>query len=141
VESAPILSALLDIAKITLGAVIGFGTTWWFARRTERVRLRGLGYAMVVRAWEATNSILEIRRVLTQNLAQVGQSPYIQFRWQAVQVPTGFDWHSNIAFQPEELAILADARMHALLNELSELARLHSILHVITEQYSIRCLH
>lgn len=28
--------------------------------------------------------------------------------------------------------------MHGLLNELSELARLHNILHVITEQYSIR---
>lgn len=134
-DSGAIMTAASDIAKILVGALIGFGTTWWFARRAERVRLRGLGYAMVVRAWEATNSILEIRRVLTAKSGQLLKSKY---KWQAVQVPTGFDWKSSIVFEPGELAILADARMHALLNELSQLARLHNILNVITEQYAVR---
>ncbi|MEZ5971166.1 MAG: hypothetical protein R3C31_05125 [Hyphomonadaceae bacterium] len=129
---------LFGLVPVLLGAGIAFFSTWWFARRAERFRRRGLGYALVMRANEAFNNIKEIERVLTVNLHKVGKVPHLDQKWQVVQIATGFDWKHTISFAPEELAILVDARQHGLINELAELSRLHNILNIMMGEYVVR---
>ncbi len=68
-------------------------------------------------------------------LLKLGTNEHTTQKWQVVQVPTGFRWDHAVEFTPEELTILANAGRHDLINDLSELANLHNILHVITAEY------
>lgn len=137
-ECLPLLTIISGMAPVILGALIAFATTWWFARKAERDRRLGLGYSLFLRASDAMNSILEIRRVLTLNLRDFASQPAGTYKWQLVQIATGFDWQEKVAFQPDELTILALAKRHDLINDLSEMARLHNILHNVMADYGKR---
>lgn len=126
-----------DMGKIVLGAAIGFSTTWWFARRAEKAKNRGLGYALVFRVADATQFILQMQRMLTRQLSQVGQ-PGVPHKFLVVQVPLAFTWRTPVVFPPEELAILAAALEVDAVTRLGELGRLHNIIHAAAAEYAKR---
>lgn len=128
---------VVDVLKVLLGAAIAFSTTWWFAQRAERARQRGFGYALVFRVGEAVQFVVQMKRMLTRNLAEVGQ-PGVPYKWLAVQVPAAFDWRSRIIFPPEELTIFAQSRQTEMLDRLGELARLHNIILAAAGEYAKR---
>jgi hypothetical protein len=126
-----------DSFLIVLGALIGFGVSWFFAWRAERDRQLDNGYSLFFRARDATEGVLALRKAITQNLSPEALSG-IQYRWQLVQIPTGFIWQQNLAFEPGELSLLAKAGEFDLVNDLSEIARGHNILHIIAGEYAQR---
>ncbi|MBI1188461.1 MAG: hypothetical protein GC206_14205 [Alphaproteobacteria bacterium] len=131
------MSIVEQILFILLGAAIAFGTTWFFAWRAEKDRKLGLGYELFFEVQTATETICEIRRVLTANIELVGQQHREQ-HWQSVQIPTGFDWSRRWMPNPAGLAVLASAKKFELINQLMELARLHDLLLIITAEYALR---
>ena len=132
----PLLVVLADAFPVLLGAFIGFGVSWLFAWRAERDHRLALAYELFFEVQGATENISEIRRVLTINLAKVGSQ--FEYNWQAVQIPTGFDWNTRAKLNPAGLALLARAKKFELINELMELVRLHDLLLIITAEYARR---
>lgn len=131
------MSLFADAFPVLLGAAIGFGVSWFFAWRAERDRLLSLGYELFFEAQRATETVSELHRVLTKNLSKVG-TPYFQYHWQAVQLPTGFDWSARCHFNAAGLALLASAKKFELINELMELAKLHDLALITTADYARR---
>jgi hypothetical protein len=136
-DSASGWSVLADALPVMLGAAIAFGSTWWFGRRDERAKNRGLGYALVLRVNEATQTVLQLRNMLTKHLTEVG-SPEVPYMWLVAEIPAGFTWRENVVFPPEELAIFARAQRNEVLIKLGELARLHNIVVSAAAEYAKR---
>ena len=128
---------LADVGKVLLGAAIAFGTTWWFNSRAARDRKLALGYALLLRAQSAAESIIELDRIMAHNkkvldyLSGASESS-------TSALPSGFDWDDRCVFDPEGLAILAVTGRFVRIAELQELARLHDILVIMTADYAVR---
>lgn len=131
------LGFLNDALLVLLGALVAFASTWWFSHREERERRRGTGYAIVLRVNEATQTILQIRKMLTKNLGEVGP-PEVPYKWLVAEIPAGFAWRADMSFPPEELAIFARAERNEVLIQLGELARLHNIVISAAAEYAKR---
>lgn len=96
-----------------------------------------MAYGLFFEIQRVTETISELRRVLTQNLDQVGKG-YVHYHWQAVQLPAGFDWSARCQLNSEALAVLAGAKKFELINELMELCKLHDLALIITHEYAKR---
>lgn len=134
-DSSVLAEWMSDIGKVLVGAAIAFGTSWWFARRAERKTNRALAFSLLFRVGDASQFIVGMRRLLTQNLHLQSKGNY-PYKWMLVQVPVSFDWREHVKFPPEELALLAVSDQTALVTRLGELARLHNILLKSASQYA-----
>jgi hypothetical protein len=132
-----LFSVISNAGGVLLGAVIAFGTTWYFSIRAERDRKLADAYELFFEVQNATETISEVRRVLTLNLSMLGQD-HRHMKWQVVQLPTGFDWSVRCQLSPSALAVLATAGKFDLVNELKELAKLHDLLLITTSDFAAR---
>ena len=131
-------SALTAAFPVVLGATIGFGVSWFFARRTERDRKLALGYSLLMQAQAATETIVEIDRVMKRNLETIQVVSGQKSGKATTALPSGFDWNTRCEFDPAGLALLAVKGRFTLIAQLQELARLHDILLIMTSEYATR---
>jgi hypothetical protein len=135
--NSPLSGLVAGAFPVLLGAAIGFGVSFYFAWRAAKDQRLALAYELFFEAQVATETISELHRVLTKNLNKVG-TPYYVHHWQAVQLPSGFDWSARCKLNPAGLALLASAGKFELINELMELAKLHDLALIITSDFSRR---
>ncbi len=132
-----IFGVIANMLGVLLGAAIAFGTSWHFAKRRDRDSRLALAYALFFRAGDLVEGVFEVRRVVRSKFSGV-LPPGVEYKWQLIPVPAGFVWQQEVAFEPSELALLAQSGEIELINHLTEIARGHNILHILTGEYARR---
>jgi len=124
------------IFPVLLGAAMSFAATWIFVLRAERDRKLTDAYALIYGAHAAVESIIALNKVLTATIHRVKDEGVA--RWQAVAIPTGFDWGARCQLNQNAVALLSVKGKFKLVDQLLELSRIHDVLHIMTADFAGR---